>query len=219
MKNILTLLLISIVFIQISLAQEVEKIELRAQKNPMIVLQEKVKLQQKAIDSLVSLVMAQDSNEAIVDDIDNSDDISEDEIALGKLAMKLDNAIFNINKEDNTDYILSFFLPSFSANIVSIDRFDKGSIVRLTRQDFKEYVENVEHKKNVHYKIINIDFLDTEIIRGMFSMTYKTHIEYFEKGEHVSNKTILTTLTGRKTKTTWEVGNYSRTSIEYEPKK
>lgn len=219
MKNILTLLLISIVFIQISLAQEVEKIELRAQKDPMIVLQEKVKLQQKAIDSLVSLVMAQDSNEAIVDDIDNSDDISEDEIALGKLAMKLDNAIFNINKEDNTDYILSFFLPSFSANIVSIDRFDKGSIVRLTRQDFKEYVDNVEHKKNVHYKIINIDFLDTEIIRGMFSMTYKTHIEYFEKGEYVSNKTILTTLTGRKTKTTWEVGNYSRTSIEYEPKK
>ena len=201
------------------LAQEVEKIELRALKDPMLVLQEKVKLQQKQIDSLVHLVMAQDTNESIVADIDESSEVTKSEIELGKLAMKLDNAIFNISNENNTDYILSFFLPSFSANIVSIDRFDKGSIVRLSHQDFKDFVEKVDHKKNVHYKIINIDFLDTEIIRGMFSMTYKTLIEYYEKGEHISNKTILTTLTGRKTKTTWEVGNYSRTSIEYEPKK
>lgn len=219
MKNLLTFLFLSSIFISNASAQEVEKIELRAQKDPMLVLQEKVKLQETVIDSLVSLVMSQDENESIVDDIDESDDISKSEIELGKLAMKLDNAIFNINKEDNTDYVLSFFLPSFSANIVSIDRFDKGSIVRLTRQDFKEYVDKVDHKKNVHYKIININFLDTEIIRGMFSMTYKTLIEYYEKGELISNKTILTTLTGRKTKTTWEVGNYSRTSIEYEPKK
>lgn len=219
MKSILTLLLTSFIFTYTLHAQDVEKIELRAQKDPMLVLQEKVRLQEKVIDSLVYLVMAQDSNDAIVADIDESAEISKSEIELGKLAMKLDNAIFNINKEDNTDYVLSFFLPSFSANIVSIDRFDKGSIVRLTRQDFKEYVENVEHKKNVHYKILNIDFLDTEIIRGMFSMTYKTLIEYYEKGEHISNKTILTTLTGRKTKTTWEVGNYSRTSIEYDPTK
>ena len=219
MKNQLAFLFLSFLLINTAFAQEVEKIELRAQKDPMVVLQEKVKLQQQSIDSLFSLVMSQDNNKPIVDDIDVAAGISKDEIELGKLAMQLDHAIFNINNEDNTDYVLSFFLPSFSANIVSIDRFDKGSIVRLTREDFKEYVDNVEHKKNVHYKILNIDFLDTEIIRGMFSMTYKTLIEYYEKGEHISNKTILTNLTGRKTKTTWEVGNYSRTSIEYEAEK
>lgn len=219
MKNTIPILLLSLFFSSSAFAQKVEKIALRAQKDPMVVLQEKVKLQQKAIDSLVTLVMAQDTNESIVDDIDEDSDINKDEIALGKLAMQLDNAIFNSDKEDNTDYILSFFLPSFSANIVSIDKHDKGSIVRLTRQDFKEYMKTVEHKKNIHYKVLNIDFLDTEIIRGMFSMTYKTLIEYYEKGDHVSNKTILTTLTGRKTKTTWEVGNYSRTSIEYEVEK
>jgi len=219
MKNLLAFFLLFSFFTGSTFAQEVERIELRAQKDPMLVLQEKVHDQKKVIDSLVSLVMAQDTNESIVDDIDRSSNVSQSEIELGKLAMKLDNAIFNIDKENNTDYILSFFLPNFSANIVSIDRFDKGSIVRLTRQDFKEYVENVDHKKNIHYKILNINFLDTEIIRGMFSMTYKTLIEYYEKDKHISNRTILTTLTGRKTKTTWEVGNYSRTSIEYEPKK
>lgn len=217
MKTILTAFFISLFFTTGSLAQEVKNTETQQLKDPTTLLQDKIRTQQKTIDSLVRVVMGQENNNSIVEDLDEKSELGEEEVALGKLVIRLEQTLFRTNKSSGSKELLSYFLPRFSANFVSIDQGGKGSIAIINHENMHDHMASLVEKENAHYKIVNIDFLDTEIVSGAFNMAYKTLIEYYEGEEHISNQTILTTITGRKNNREWKIGNYSRTSIEYFP--
>jgi len=226
MNKLLIFFLFSSLTASISNAQEVVKAQNTTLQDPTELFQEKIRSQQRTIDSLMILVMAQDNNETIVEDIDVSKDLQKDEIALGKLAMKLDQAIYALERDDDNDAtneqkvedLLEFFAPQFSANLVTLDKNGQAKVARLTRVEFEQEFKNYDFPENAHHKTVNIDFLDTEIVGDLANITYKTLIEYYEKDKHLSNKTILTTLTCRKLNRLWKIGSFSRTTIEYEPK-
>ena len=201
-------------------AQEV--VETQTLKDPTTLLQDKVRSQQKTIDSLVHIIVSQEEGEIFVKDLDANSEFDKDEIALGKLAMRLDRTVYDFVTADQGEAtvadILRFFAPQFSANIVSINVDGQASVGRFTRVEFEEELKKLELNKEIHYNLVNIDFLDTEIINDLANITYKTLTEYFEGDKHVSNNTVLTTLTCRKINREWKIGSLSRTTIKYEPK-
>jgi len=221
MKNINIALLLSIFLLTAGYAQDVEKKEMNALKDPTTLLQDKVRSQQKTIDSLVHIIVSQDS-ESIVDDLDEKSEFDKDEVALGKLAMRLDRELYDFVTTDGDEAsisdILNFFAIQFSANIVKINLDGQATVARLTRVEFEDELKKIELDRDIHYNLVNIDFLDTEIINDLANITYKTLTEYFEGDKHVSNNTVLTTLTCRKIDREWKIGSLSRTTIEYEPK-
>jgi hypothetical protein len=217
MKNILIGLSLSIFAITGTLAQDVKTGETQQLKDPTSLLQDKIRTQQKTIDSLVLIVMGQEKNESIIKDLDEKTQLNEDEVTIGKLVIRLEQTIFKTNSTSGTKELYKFFLPRFSANLVSIDREGKGSIAIINHENMKDHYANLIEKEDAYYKIVNIDFLDTEIVSEVFNMAYKTLIEYYEGDKHISNQTILTTLTGRLNNKEWKIGNYARTSIEYYP--
>ena len=145
--------------------------------------------------------MGQENKESIIEDIDEKSQLQAEELALGKLVIRLEQSLFRTNKSSGTKERLSYFLPRFSANFVSIVREGKGSIAIIIHENMRHHIASLDEKENAHYKIVNIDFLDTEVLSGVFNMANKTLIEYYEGEEHISNQTILTTLTGRKENT------------------
>jgi len=224
MKKVAAYLLLFPLVIHLSLAQEIERAEKTTANIPMDMIQEKIRNQQKTIDSLMILVMAQSNNGTIVEDLDGDTELQEDEILLGKLAMNLDQAIYalerdetgNANKKQKVEKLLDLFAPQFSANLVVLDKEGQAKVARLTRVEFKEEFMNNDFSDNAHHKTTNIDFLDTEIVGDLANITYKSLIQYYEDDTHLTNKTILTTLTCRKLKRLWKIGSFSRTTIEYE---
>lgn len=222
MKKVITIISLSLLFITGIFAQKVEKIGVQSVKDPTTLLQDKVRSQQKTIDSLVNIIVAQKKGGVIIEDLDTKTEFDKDEIALGKLAMRLDRDLYNFVTTDGEDAsisdILNFFAPHFSANIVKISLERQATVARLTRVEFEEELKKIELNRDIHYNLVNIDFLDTEIINDLANITYKTLTEYFEKDKHISNNTVLTTLTCRKIDRVWKIGSLSRTTIEYEPK-
>lgn len=198
-------------------AQEVEKAE-RASKEPILVaLQNKIRQQNETIDSLVLLIVHMQDDGSIVLDIDESAELDEDVVKLGKLALKLDQKLFEaLNKEGDFVGIRKYFLPRFSANFVTINKNGEGNIAIVTHENLGAHLGSIQQNER-SYKIVNIDFLDTKVAGDIFNMAYKTLVETYIEGKLVAEQSVLTTLTGRRDNLDWKVGNYSSTSIEFEP--
>lgn len=200
------------------LAQEVKKADIVSVEEPVIVsLQDKIRQQQTTIDSLILLIMEKEEQGSIVSDIDEAEKLDEDEVKLGKLALQMDQKLFEVlNGESKLDAVKKYFLPRFSANFVSIDKNGVGQIAIVTHENFGEHLDNYTDKKT-SYKIVNIDFLDTKVAGDIFNMAYKTIVEVYVDGELNSIQSILTTLTGKRDDYNWRIGSYSSTSIAFEP--
>ena len=219
MKIKLVLFVVSILLPMSIAAQEVKKAE-RTTTDPVLVsLQNKIRTQQGTIDSLVLLIMTKAEQGSIITDLDEVEKLTEDEVKLGKLALKLDQKLFEVfNKESEVDEIRKYFLSKFSANFVTIDKSGNGSIAIVTHENLGEHLGSIQADKH-NYKITNIDFLDTKVAGNVFNMAYKTVVEASIDGKLDAELSILTTLTGRRVDHLWKIGSYSSTSISFEPEK
>lgn len=202
-----------------SFAQEVVKQEIKTQEEPVLIsLQDKIRDQEKTIDSLILLIV-QMKDETITNDIDNSEEHNEDIIKLGKLALRFDQKLFEVfNEEAELEEIRRYFLPRFSANFVTVDKDGNGSIAIVTHENLGEHLGNIQEDER-SYKIVNIDFLDTKVAGDIFNMAYKTLVEVYIDGKMYTELSVLTTLTGKRDEHLWKIGNYSSTSIEFEPER
>ena len=218
MKIKLVLFVVSILLPMSIAAQEVKKAE-RTTTDPVLVsLQNKIRTQQGTIDSLVLLIMTKAEQGSIITDLDEVEKLTEDEVKLGKLALKLDQKLFEVfNKESEVDEIRKYFLSKFSANFVTIDKGGNGSIAIVTHENLGEHLGSIQADKH-NYKITNIDFLDTKVAGNVFNMAYKTVVEASIDGKLDAELSILTTLTGRRVDHLWKIGSYSSTSIAFEKK-
>lgn len=198
-------------------AQEKVKAKIEVQDDPIQVsLQDKIRDQEKAIDSLILLIVKM-KEKSIVQDIDESKDLDEDIIKLGKLALKLDQSLFEVlNEESAPEEIRKYFLPRFSANFVTINKDGQGSIAIVTHENIGDHLGSIQEDQQ-SYKIVNIDFLDTKVAGDVFNMAYKTKVETYLNGEFYAELSILTTLTGKREDHNWRIGSYSSTSIAFEP--
>ena len=161
MKIKLVLFVVTILLPMSIAAQEVKKAE-RTTTDPVLVsLQNKIRTQQGTIDSLVLLIMTKAEQGSIITDLDEVEKLTEDEVKLGKLALKLDQKLFEVfNKESEVDEIRKYFLSKFSANFVTIDKGGNGSIAIVTHENLGEHIGIIQADQH-SYKIVNIDFLDT----------------------------------------------------------
>ena len=219
MKIKLVLFVVTILLPMSIAAQEVKKAE-RTTTDPVLVsLQNKIRTQQGTIDSLVLLIMTKAEQGSIITDLDEVEKLTEDEVKLGKLALRLDQKLFEVfNKESEVDEIRKYFLSKFSANFVTIDKGGNGSIAIVTHENLGEHLGSIQADKH-NYKITNIDFLDTKVAGNVFNMAYKTVVEASIDGKLDAELSILTTLTGRRVDHLWKIGCYSSTSISFEPEK
>jgi hypothetical protein len=198
-------------------AQEVEKAEILTKDPVTVSLQDKIRQQAETIDSLVLLIVKMKEEGSIVKDIDDLTQHDEDIVDLGKLALRLDQKLFEVlNKEAEIDEIRKYFLPRFSANFVTVNIEGEGSIAIVTHENFGQHIGDSQEDER-SYKIVNIDFLDTKVAGDIFNMAYKTIVESYVDGKLYAEQSVLTTLTGRRDNHGWKVGSYSSTSIEFEP--
>jgi hypothetical protein len=219
MKKALLTFLITTSIAIFAVGQEVQKAKMQSEDPVLVSLQNKIRTQQNTIDSLILLIVQMEEEGSIVQDIDEDPNLEDDVVKLGKLALQLDQALFDVlNGDAEMASIRKYFLPRFSANFVSVNKEGVGQIAIVTHENFGEHLANYTDEQT-SFKIVNIDFLDTEIAGNVFNLGYKTIVEVYVDGKLFAMQSILTTLTGRRDKYNWKVGNYSSTSIEFEPEK
>lgn len=216
MKFALTALVVALLMPVVLLSQEVLNAVVESNDPVLVSFQNKIRDQEKTIDSLILLMMHM-KEETIVNDIDTSEELDEDIVKLGKLALRFDQKLFEVfNAETELEEIRKYFLPRFSANFVTIDKDGSGSIAIVTHENLGEHLGSIMEDKR-SYKIVNIDFLDTKVAGNVFNMAYKTLVEAYVDGKLYTELSVLTTLTGRRDEHLWKIGSYSSTSIEFEP--
>ena len=71
-------------------------------------------------------------------------------------------------------------------------------------------------EKGMSTKMGKITFLDTQVKGEIFTTTFKNSAKVFKNNALISNRSIISTITGRK-QDGWKIGNYSWVSIDYPP--
>jgi len=140
--------------------------------------------------------------------------LTRDEAAIQKMVTDLKKAFNNIYQDKNPDIILQFFLPSFSTNQVTIDVNNEAEIALFSTEDFKSFLKKQMKEKGMSIEMGKITFLDAQVKGEIFTITFKNKAKVIKNNALISNRTIVSTITGRN-QNGWKIGNYSWVTFDY----
>lgn len=121
-----------------------------------------------------------------------------------------------IDTKDDKE-ILKYFAPSYITNQVSVYADNSGSIQSYTNRDFPKYLKSVIKRKGYKYEFSKVRFLDIEIKDNTyFNAVYKSRLDEISDGGEKSTNSLIITVTGKKVKSQWKIGNYSWVNFQYQ---
>ncbi len=143
--------------------------------------------------------------------------ISKEEQEIRELVNDLNLAWEKLIETKDENEILKYFAPAYITNQVSVYADNSGNIQTYTNEDFPKYLKSViKNRKGYKYEFSKVRFLDVEIKDNTyFNTVYKCRFnETSDSGETNINSLIIT-VTGKKVKNQWKIGNYSWVKFEY----
>ncbi len=143
-------------------------------------------------------------------------DVSKRDVAsLREMVLDLKAALNNLNEYKDPDKVLQYFLPSFSTNQVSFGVDNTALIAHYTSYDYRAFLKKKMREKGIRTEMGKFIFLDLEIKKDIFNITFKNRVKVFKDEKLIINRIMLNTLSGRMHEG-WKIGNYSFVSIDYE---
>ncbi len=142
-------------------------------------------------------------------------DVSKRDVAsLREMVLDLKAALNNLNEYKDPDKVLQYFLPSFSTNQVSFGVDNTALIAHYTSYDYRAFLKKKMREKGIRTEMGKFIFLDLEIKKDIFNITFKNRVKVFKDDKLIINRIMLNTLSGRMHEG-WKIGNYSFVSIDY----
>jgi len=112
--------------------------------------------------------------------------------------------------------ILNYFLPNFMTNQIDIDVDNQGHVAGYTHEDYIQYLEEIVSRKRFSVEFGDVTFLDIEVKdHEIFNVAYKCLLRSYKKDELTDTRSVIVTITGRKTDGEWKIANFSVVAFSY----
>ena len=167
-------------------------------------------------DSLQTLVhdLQQELQEALGEKpVYNASD--EDEEAIEALVHNLQKGWANMFKTKDTNDLLKYFLPKYTASAVRINTENIPSVRRKNNSNFEEFLNELLAANNVSLSFGETKFLYSEVRGDVFVITYRTRLRVYENNSQRQTNSLVTQLSGQRENGEWKVGNYNWVTFNY----
>jgi hypothetical protein len=139
---------------------------------------------------------------------------SADEKAIEALVQKLHQGWTNMCQSKNTNDLLQYFLPRYTAGAVRINTENVPSVKRSNDSNFEEHLGELVLSPDLSLTFGQTRFLYTEVKGNYFVTSYRTRIRVYEKNKEVHTSSIVNLLAGEN-RDGWKVGSYNWVTFNY----
>lgn len=139
---------------------------------------------------------------------------SEDEKAIESLVNSLHQGWTTMAKTKNTNELLQYFLPKYTAGAVRVNTENIPSVKRSNDANFEEHLQELLAAEDIAVSFGQTKFLYTEVKGNFFATSYRTRIRVYQKNKEVHTSSLVTLLAGEK-KDGWKVGSYNWVTFNY----
>ncbi len=218
LQQILTILVSSLMVLGCS--QDNEQLDVLQAENSQLTIsyQEQLSETRQAVtraDSLQTIVhdMEQQLAELSGNTIDFAASTAEEE-AVETLVMSLHRGWTSMFKSKNTDDLLKYFLPKYTASAVRIDTENVPRVRRKNDQNFEQWLDELLAANDISLSFGETKFLYTEVKGNVFVTSYRTTLRVYEKNQERHTSSILVQVAGQAGDA-WKVGQYNWVSFNY----
>lgn len=139
---------------------------------------------------------------------------SAEEEAVETLVHNLHRGWTSMFKTKNTDDILKYFLPKYTASAVRIDTENVPKVRRKNDHNFEQWLNELLAANDISLSFGETKFLYTEVKGNVFVTSYRTTLRVYEKNQERHTSSILVQVAGQAGDV-WKVGQYNWVSFNY----
>jgi len=139
---------------------------------------------------------------------------NEDEKAIEALVSKMHQGWATMAKTKDTNALLQYFLPKYTASAVRVNTENLPFVNRSNDANFEEHLRELIGTDNISISFGQTKFLYTEVKGDFFVTSYRTRIRVYQNNAEVHTSSLVTLLAGQK-KDEWKVGNYNWVTFNY----
>jgi hypothetical protein len=202
-------------------SQDNEQLDVLQAENSQLTIsyQEQLSETRKAVtraDSLQTLV--HDMEQQIAELGGNASEFAAstaDEEAVETLVHNLHQGWTSMFKTKNTDDILKYFLPKYTASAVRINTENVPQVRRKNDHDFEQWLNELLAARDISLSFGETKFLYTEVKGNVFVTSYRTTLRVYENNQQRHTSSILVQVAGQAGDA-WKVGQYNWVSFNYQ---
>jgi hypothetical protein len=139
---------------------------------------------------------------------------SAEEEAVETLVHNLHKGWTSMFKTKNTDDILKYFLPKYTASAVRIDTENVPRVRRKNDHNLEQWLNELLAANDISLSFGETKFLYTEVKGNVFVTSYRTTLRVYEKNQERHTSSILVQVAGQAGDV-WKVGQYNWVSFNY----
>jgi hypothetical protein len=137
-----------------------------------------------------------------------------DEAAIENLVNNLHQGWSSMFKSKNTDDVLQYFLPEYTASAVRIDSENVPRVRRKNDHNFEQWLNELITANDVSLSFGETRFLYTEVRGDVFVTSYRTTLRVYEGNQQKFTNSLVVQLAGER-KDGWKAGHYNWVSFNY----
>ena len=138
-----------------------------------------------------------------------------DEKAIESLVNNLHQGWSSMFKSKNSNDVLQYFLPEYTASAVRIDTDNVPRVRRKNDQNFEQWLNELIGANDVSLSFGETKFLYTEVKGDVFVTSYRTTLRVYEANKERYTSSLVVQLSGERKEDGWKAGQYNWVSFNY----
>lgn len=114
----------------------------------------------------------------------------------------------------NTNELLKYFLPEYTASAVRINVENIPQVRRKNDSNFEEWLNDLLAANDISLSFGETKFLYSEVRGEHFVTTYRTTLRLYENNQQIHNNSLVVQMAGERD-SDWKVGHYNWVSFNY----